>query len=82
MDHEGVTRVLAADLVGEAPVRESISALRAQIADLSAHLAEAEAMADTLPHRRNYLMLNLRLARRLLQAHLEWVDDVERELSA
>lgn len=81
MDHEGVTRVLAADLVGEAAVRESISALRAQIADLSARLDEAVSVADTLPHRTRYLMLNLRLARRLLEAHLEWVDDVERELT-
>jgi DNA-binding PadR family transcriptional regulator len=81
MDHEGVTRVLAADLVGEEPVRESISALRGQIADLSARLDEAEAIAATLPHRRKYLVLNLRLARRLLEAHLEWVEDVERELA-
>ena len=81
MDHEGITRVLAADLVGEQPVRESISALRGEIADLSARLDEAEAVAETLPHRRKYLLLNLRLARRLLEAHLEWVDEVERELA-
>ena len=81
IDSEGVTRVLAADLVGENPVRHSISALRAEIADLSARLEEAEAVAETLPHRRKYLLLNLALARRLLDAHLEWVDDVERELA-
>ena len=80
IDNEGITRVLAADLVGEAPVRESISALRTEIADLSARIDVAEAMAETLPHRRKYLLLNHRLARRLLQAHLEWVDEVEREL--
>ena len=79
-DNEGITRVLAADLVGEEPVRESISALRTEIADLSARLDESEAVIETLPHRRKYLLLNLRLARRLLEAHLEWVDDVEREL--
>jgi DNA-binding PadR family transcriptional regulator len=81
VDSEGVTRVLAADLVGENPVRESISALRAEIADLSARLDEAEAVAETLPHRRKYLLLNLRLARRLLDAHLEWIDEVERALA-
>lgn len=81
ISHEGVTRVLAADLVGEAPVRESIAALRSGIADLSARLDEGEAVAETLPHRRKYLLLNLGLARRLLAAHLEWVDDVERELA-
>jgi PadR family transcriptional regulator AphA len=78
---EGVTRVLAADLVGDEPVRESISALRAEIADLSTRLDETEAVAETLPHRRKYVLLNLRLARRLLEAHLEWVDEVERELA-
>jgi DNA-binding PadR family transcriptional regulator len=81
IDHEGITRVLAADLVGEKPVRESISALRAEVADLSARLDETETLVDGLPHRRKYLLLNLRLARRLLEAHLEWVDEVERELA-
>jgi DNA-binding PadR family transcriptional regulator len=81
IDHEGVTRVLAADLIGEGPVRESISALRAEIDELSARLDEAEAVAETLPHRRKYLALNLRLARRLLEAHLAWIEDVERELA-
>ena len=81
IDSEGITRVLAADLVGEEPVRKSISALRAEIADLSARLDEAESVAETLPHRRKYLLLNLRLARRLLEAHLEWVDEVEHELA-
>ncbi len=38
-------------------------------------------MAETLPHRRKYLRLNQRLARRLLAAYLEWVDEVERELA-
>jgi DNA-binding PadR family transcriptional regulator len=80
-DHEGITRVLAADLVGEASVRQSISALREQIAELSARLDENEAVAETLPHRTKYLVLNLRLARRLLEAHLAWVDEVERELA-
>jgi DNA-binding PadR family transcriptional regulator len=81
ISHEGVTRVLATDLVGEAPVRASISALRSEIADLEARLDEAEAVAETLPHRRKYLLLNLGLARRLLAAHLEWIDDVERALA-
>jgi DNA-binding PadR family transcriptional regulator len=81
MDHQGITRVLATDLIGEEGVRASISALRAEIEDISARLEEAQAVADALPHRRKYLLLNLRLARRLLEAHLEWVEDVERELA-
>ena len=81
MDHQGITRVLAADLIGEESVRASILALRAEIVDVSARLDEAEAVAETLPHRRKYLRLNLRLARRLLEAHLEWVENIERELA-
>jgi DNA-binding PadR family transcriptional regulator len=80
IDSEGITRVLAADLVGEVAVRESISALREDIADVSERLDVAAAVAETLPHRRKYLLLNLRLARRLLEAHLEWIEDVELEL--
>jgi hypothetical protein len=37
-------------------------------------------MAEALPHRRKYLMLGHSLGRRLLAAHLDWLDEVEREL--
>jgi DNA-binding PadR family transcriptional regulator len=82
MEHEPLTRVLVADLVGEAPVRESLGTLRDDIADLAARLDEAEAAADRLPHRRKYLMMGHRLNRRLLEAHLEWLDEIERELES
>ena len=59
-------RVLIADLVGEEPTRESIVALRAELADLHARLDESESSADGLPHRRKYLLLNIRFLRRLL----------------
>lgn len=75
-------RVLIADLVGEEPTRESIVALRAELADLHARLDESESSADALPHRRKYLLLNIRFLRRLLALHEEFVDEVERELGA
>lgn len=74
-------RLLIADLVDEADVRESLGTLREDIADLSARLDVAEAMAETLPQRRKYLLLGHRLGRRLLEVHLEWLDEVERELT-
>jgi DNA-binding PadR family transcriptional regulator len=80
LQHEGAIRVLAADLVGDAAVREGLQTLRDDIGELEAQLDEGERRADALPHRRRYLMLNHRLARRLLAAHLEWLDEVEREL--
>lgn len=78
---EALTRMLIADLVGEATTRESMVTLRDDIADLSARLDEAEASAETLPHRRKYLLLNISVLRRLLQLHLDWIDEVERELA-
>jgi DNA-binding PadR family transcriptional regulator len=78
--HEGVLRLLSADLVGEAPVRESIAALGEELDELDALLDQAEAVAATLPARQKYLLINHRLARRLIAAHREWIADVEREL--
>jgi len=74
-------RLLIADLVGEAPTRASIATLREDIADLSARLDESEASAELLPHRRKYLLIAVGFLRRLLDLHLELVDEVERELA-
>jgi PadR family transcriptional regulator AphA len=74
-------RLLIADLVGEAPTRASIGTLREDIAALAAQLDESEASAELLPHRRKYLLLVIGFLRRLLELHLDWVDEVERELA-
>ncbi len=79
---EPLLRLLVADLVGEAPTRESIAALREDIADLSQRVAETEAGAASLPHRSKYLLLVTGFLRRQLQLHLDLVDEVERELDA
>jgi DNA-binding PadR family transcriptional regulator len=76
---ELLLRLLIADLVGEASTRESILALRAEIADLSARIDEAEASAEALPHRRKYLLLVSGFLRGLLELHEELVGEVERE---
>jgi DNA-binding PadR family transcriptional regulator len=77
---EPLLRVLIADVAGEAPTRVSIGLLRDDIADLRARLEETERTADRLPHRRKYLLLVTSFLRRLLDLHLELVDEVEREL--
>jgi DNA-binding PadR family transcriptional regulator len=74
-------RLLIADLVGEDATRESLAALREDIADLATRLDDAETTAQTLPHRRKYLLLVIGFLRDLLDLHLELVDDVERELA-
>jgi DNA-binding PadR family transcriptional regulator len=78
---EPLVRMLMADLVGEAATREGIATLRQDIADLQARLDEAETSAGALPHRRKYLLLTNTFVRGLLQLHLEWIDEVERELA-
>jgi DNA-binding PadR family transcriptional regulator len=78
--HEGVVRVLAADLVGEEPTRESVLALRAELDELDALIDRGDEVAATVPHREKYIRINNRLARRLIAAHREWVAEVEREL--
>ena len=82
IQNEGIVRVLAADLVGEAPVVESLRALRVEIEDVSARLAAGVEFAETLPHRKKYLLLNHRLSQRILAALSEWVDEVEAELGS
>ena len=78
---EPLTRLLITDLVGEAPTREAIGTLRDDIADLFGRIEESEASAELLPHRRKYLQLTNAFLRRLLDLHLEWIDEVERELA-
>jgi DNA-binding PadR family transcriptional regulator len=78
---EPLLRLLIADLVGEPATRRSMAALRDDVEDLLERVAESEAGADALPHRRKYLLMVTRFLRRLLDLHLELVDEVERELA-
>ncbi len=82
IQHEAIVRLLAADIVGEQPVLDSLRGLRDQITAISAQLDAAEAVARTIPNRKDYLLLNHRLARRILQAHTDWLNEVERKLAS
>jgi DNA-binding PadR family transcriptional regulator len=77
---EPLLRLLIADLVGDGPTRESLAALRADVADLRERLAETEAASEDLPHRRRYLQLAFTFLQGWLDLHERLVDDVEREL--
>jgi PadR family transcriptional regulator, regulatory protein AphA len=78
---EAAARVLSSDLAeDERVVGESLSAMRDEIAELSAGIDEDERRAPAIPHRQRQLKLVRSLGRRLLEAHLEWIDEVEREL--
>jgi DNA-binding PadR family transcriptional regulator len=78
---DALLRLLIADLVGERVTRESMATLRDDIADLQERVAEAEARAEGLPHRRKYLLLVTGFLRDLFELHLRLVDKVERELA-
>ncbi len=78
---EVLLRLLMTDLVGEDVTRESIATLREDIADLGRRLEDSAATADEIAHRRKYLLLVNGFLRRLLDLHLDFVDEVERELA-
>jgi len=78
---ELLLRLLIADLVGEEATRKGVTALRDDLADLLERLQESEESAETFPHRRKYLLLVSGFLRRLVNLHLDFVDEVERELA-
>ena len=80
MQHEAAIRLLAADMVPEATTRDALLPLRAELDRLEHLVAESVARAHGLPHRERYLLLQLSLVRRMLRAHREWLDEVERVL--
>jgi DNA-binding PadR family transcriptional regulator len=79
---EPLIRLLMCDLVGEQPTRQSISTLREDIADIEHRLDDAELRAAALPHREKYLRMATDFMRRLLDLHLDLINQVERELQA
>lgn len=80
LQHEAVVRVLAVDLVGRDAVLASLQPLHEELNAMEERLSAAEEAAGSIPHRQAALRLNLRLARRLVEAHREWLSDVHREL--
>jgi hypothetical protein len=61
IQNEAAVRLLAADLVGEEAVLQSLRALREEIDRISAQLDAAEVAAEAIPSRTEYLLLNHRL---------------------
>lgn len=79
---DALLRLLICDLVGEEATRESMAALRGDIADIASRLDDADLRAQDLPHREKYLRLVTGFLRRFLELHEEFVDEVERELAS
>ena len=80
MQNEAVVRLLGSEFADDATVLRGLGALRAELAGVTAWLDRAEALEAGLPHRSRALRLNQRLARRIVDAHAAWRDEVEAEL--
>ena len=80
IQHEAVTRLLLGDMVPDAVLVAGLQSMRTEIAEIAAQLGAADVAAAEVPHRTRYLRLNHALARRILDAHSTWIDQVEREL--
>jgi PadR family transcriptional regulator AphA len=80
IQHEAVMRLLLGGMVPDSVLLAGLEGLRSDIAEITAELDAADAMAGDVPHRARYLRLNHALARRIVDAHSAWIGQVEREL--
>jgi DNA-binding PadR family transcriptional regulator len=80
IQNEANIRLLAGDLIDDATIVASLTAMRAELDELTDLIAEGEALMPGVPHRARYLRLSFSLARRLVDAHREWLDEIEAEL--
>jgi DNA-binding PadR family transcriptional regulator len=78
MQQESVVRLLAGDLVDPSAVREGLAAMRAEIDEAAAAVAEARARWQPgLPHRAHLLDVNHRYAAKMLDLQREWLGEAE-----
>jgi DNA-binding PadR family transcriptional regulator len=81
IQNEAAIRVQASDLADDPSViLQSLKPMRDDIAELAGILDVAEEREPNFPHRRRQLKLLHSLGRRILQAHLDWIEEVEQEL--
>jgi DNA-binding PadR family transcriptional regulator len=82
IQHEAVVRVLAADLADDpTAVLPALAALRDELADARSSTSAGERLAEELGERGERLLLQHRMAHRMLDALEAWVDDVEAVLA-
>jgi DNA-binding PadR family transcriptional regulator len=81
IQNEAVLKLMLGDIVADdEKLLAALLALRAEIDVEQAKRDEARQRYEALPQRKRYLLLNHELGTRLLQAHREWLDEVERAL--
>jgi PadR family transcriptional regulator, regulatory protein AphA len=82
LQHEASIHLFAGDMLDDDEILASLQQLRQDIETMTTALAANVERAPGIPHRTRYLILQQDLGRRLLQAHADWLDTVERELRA
>lgn len=80
LQHEASIRLFAGDMIEDEEILASLQQLRTDIARMHEIVATNVARAPSVPHRTRYALLLQDLGRRLLDAHTEWLDGIEREL--
>jgi DNA-binding PadR family transcriptional regulator len=80
MQNEPVVRLMAADLVDPADVREGLEAIRSQLEVAQAQVEEGRAQLPDLPERARLLAINHDYAQRFLDLQREWLAEAERAL--
>jgi DNA-binding PadR family transcriptional regulator len=77
---EAVVRLLGSEYADPETVAASLEALRGPIEEAAAALERLEGVGRELPHRARVIAINHRFARRLLDAHAEWLAEAQAEL--
>jgi PadR family transcriptional regulator, regulatory protein AphA len=77
---EPVVRLLGAEYADREALLRSLESLREPIAETYAALDRLSAVASELPHRARAIAVNHRFARRILDAHAEWLEEAEAAL--
>ena len=77
---EPVVRLLGGEYADRGELLASLNALRKDLDELDASLTASEAREQGLPRRATALRLNRRLAQRIVDAHRQWLEEVQAEL--
>lgn len=77
---EPVVRLLGGEYADRGELLASLNALKKDLDELDASLQAAEAREAGLPRRATALRLNRRLAQRIVDAHRQWLEEVQAEL--
>ena len=77
IQNEGVVRLLGAEYADRGVLLRSLRSLREELDQLQAGLEAGQAREAALPRRATALELNRRLAQRILDAHRQWLDEIE-----